>query len=155
MLPSVKCLYFEDFQPGDSFNVPARTITEADIVFFAGLSGDQNPIHTDEEFAKTTFHGTRIAHGLLILSVVSGLTTRLGFTEKSILAFIGIKWKFISPVKIGDTISARIKISNKKEVDEKSGLVIYELEVFNQRQEVVQKGEWTILVAKTPPTKGV
>lgn len=148
MIPSVKFLYFEDFQVGDSFNVPARTITEADIVLFAGVSGDQNPIHTDEEFAKTTPYGTRIAHGLLILSVISGLTNRVGFTEKSVLAFVGLKWKFLLPVKIGDTVWAQIRISNKKEVDEKSGLIVYELEVFNQRKEIAQKGEWTILLAR-------
>ncbi len=83
----------------------ARTITEADIVMFASLSGDWNPIHTDAEFAKKTIFGQRIAHGLLTLSVVAGLLVRLGLTERTIVAFYGIdKLRFTKPVFIGDTI---------------------------------------------------
>lgn len=142
------CLYFEDLTVGEVRTTTGRTITETDIVQFAGVSGDYNPIHTDEQYAKSTPFGGRIAHGLLVLSVTSGLVNRLGFTEGSVIAFIGLKWRYVKVVKIGDTLFARIKTQKKKDADEKSGIVIFGIEVLNQREEIVQKGEWTILVAK-------
>lgn len=142
------CLFFEDLTVGEVRSTLGRTVTEADIVQFAGSTGDFNPIHTDEHYAKTTPFKGRIAHGLLVLSFAAGLINRLGFVEGSVIAFIGLKWKFVKEVKIGDTIWARIKALRKKDADEKSGLIIYDVEVLNHREEIVQKGEWTILMAK-------
>ena len=90
-------LYFEEFNVGDTVTSAGRTITEADIVNFAALSGDWNAIHVDAEFAKNSMFGERIAHGLLGLSIASGLAVRLGFIEDTVIAFMGLDWKFRGP----------------------------------------------------------
>lgn len=146
-----KGLYFEEFILGDSITSAGRTVTEADIVAFAGLSGDWNAIHTDVEYCKETMFGERIAHGLLGLSIASGLATRLGFIEGTVIAFMGLDWKFRGPIKIGDTIRLRAEIAEKKPMSRLGGgLVTFNVEVLNQRDEVCQKGTWTMLVKLKP-----
>src|SRR5512139_2530917 len=103
-LASRRGLYFEEFNVGDVANTQGRTITEADIVNFAMLSGDWNTIHTDVEYAKQTMFGERIAHGMLGLSIATGLAVQLGFINETVIAFRSIEWKFSAPMKIGDTI---------------------------------------------------
>jgi len=138
---------FEEFQPGTEVVTQRRTITEADIVNFAGLSGDFNPIHTDAEFAKTTPFGERIAHGVLGLAVATGLGNQLGFLDGTALAFTGLEWKFKGPIKIGDTIRMTGKVKQTKAMRALGGgFVIFDVRVLNQRDEVVQQGEWTVLV---------
>jgi len=140
-------LYFEDFEIGTEFVSPARTITEADIGSFAGLSGDYNPLHTDEEYAKGTMFGGRIAHGLLVLSIASGLASRLGFLEGTVLAFLGLDWKFREPVKAGDTVHVRATIAAKKAMPRLGGgIVDIEVEVRSQTGAVAQKGTWRLLM---------
>jgi len=130
-------LYFEDFEVGMKVETAGRTITEADIVNFAGITGDWNPIHTDAEFAKNTIFGQRIAHGLLTLSIASGLLVRLGLTERTIVAFYGIdRLRFIKPVFIGDTIKAVSEVVGKEE-REKYGIVTFDVKVVKQTGEVV------------------
>ena len=107
-------LYFEEFIIGDQTESVGRTITEADVVNFAGLSGDYNLIHTDAEYSKGHLFGQRVAHGLLVLSIASGLAVRLGFMEDTILAFRGLEWKFAAPVFIGDTIRLRVTVEATK-----------------------------------------
>ncbi len=144
-------LYFEEFNIGDTITSAGRTITEADIIAFAGLSGDWNAIHTDAEFSKSTMFGERIAHGLLGLSIASGLATRLGFIDGTIIAFMGLEWKFRAVIKIGDTIHVRVQIAETKPVPRLGGgLVTFNVEVLNQRDEVCQKGSWTMLVKLKP-----
>jgi len=145
-------LYFEDFQIGQKIKTPARTITEADIVNFAGLSGDYMQIHTDEEFSKTTPYGRRIAHGLLIMAISSGLAARTGVLEGTVLAFREIEnWKFLKPVFIGDTIFVEMEVVNIKEMRRiGAGAVIIELRVINQENDVVMKGLWNTLVTVKP-----
>src|SRR5271163_5254554 len=95
--------YLEELSAGDTFLSPARTITETDVVAFAGLSGDFNPIHTDVEFAKDTPYGQRVVYGLLILSMMTGLLDRSGLFSGSAIAMLGIRdWQFLAPVFIGD-----------------------------------------------------
>jgi len=143
--------YFEEFEIGDTVESASRTITETDIVLFAGLSGDYNQLHTDAEFAKTTPFGERIAHGLLGLSVASGLAQRLGFIEGTAQAFRELSWKFRSPILIGDTIRARFKVREKKELRRVGGgMVMFDAAVLNQRDEVVQKGIWKVVIASAP-----
>src|SRR5690606_15566410 len=106
-------VFYEDFTIGDSYKTSARTITEADVVNFAGLSADYNSLHVDAEFAGQTPHGGRIAHGLLVLSVASGLCSRLPlmkFVEPSILGLKNLECRFLKPCKIGDTIHVRLSI---------------------------------------------
>lgn len=143
--------YFEEFEIGDAVETAARTITETDVVLFAGLSGDYNQLHTDAEFARGTLFGERIAHGLLGLSVVSGLASRLGFVEGTAQAFMALEWKFRRPIKIGDTIRARLEARQKKEMSRLGGgFVVFDVVVLNQRDEAVQKGAWTVLVKSAP-----
>jgi len=143
--------YFEEFEIGDEIETPARTITETDVVLFAGLSGDYNQIHTDAEFARETLYGERVAHGLLGPSVATGLASRMGFVEGTAQAFTALEWKFRGPIKIGDTIRVRAEVRRKKEMARLGGgFVVFDMAILNQRDETVQKGSWTILVRGTP-----
>jgi acyl dehydratase len=145
-------LYFDEFEVGQKFVTVARTITETDIVSFAGLSGDYNLIHTDAEFAKTTPFKQRVAHGLLVLSIISGLANRSGFIEGTVLAFREIKqWKFSRPVFIGDTVHAEIVVIETKAVPRLGGgAVDLEFKVKNQDGEITMKGLWNVLVQSKP-----
>ena len=144
-------LYFEEFNVDDTVTSAARTITEADIVSFAALSGDWNAIHVDAEYAKSGMFGERIAHGLLGLSVASGLAVQLGFIEGTVIAFMGIDWKFRGAIKIGDTIHVRAQIAEKKPMPRLGGgLVTFNVEVLNQRGETTQKGTWSMLLKMKP-----
>ena len=143
--------YFEEFAVGDEVISPGRTVTEADIVAFAALTGDYNPLHCDAEYAKGTIFGERIAHGLLGLSIASGLLDRLGFITGTVEAFMGLEWKFRGPIKIGDTIHAEARVARKKEMRRLGGgIVVFDVAVINQRGEVVQKGQWTVLIKSKP-----
>ena len=141
-------LFFEEFEIGHAFTTPARTITEADIVTFAGISGDYNLIHTDATYAKSTAFGQRVAHGLLSLSVVSGLAVRAGFMEGTVLAFREIsKWKFSLPVYIGDTIHADIEVIETKNLPRLGGGALnLKFRVKNQDGQTVMRGIWNLLV---------
>lgn len=138
---------FEDLEVGWRVRTAGRTVTEADIVLFAGLSGDYTPLHTDAEYARGTLFGERIAHGLLGLAIASGLAARLGFLEETVEAFTGLEWRFRAPIRIGDTIHAEIEVAQKRPApDGRSGFVVFNVQVRNQRGEIVQKGQWTLLV---------
>ena len=142
-------LYFEDLEPGFEYVTQSRTVTEADIVSFACLSGDFNPLHVDAEFARETVFGERIAHGLLGLSIASGLTSRTGMLEGTTVAFLGLQWRFKGAITIGDTITVRSRVASKRETSKPDrGLVTIASEVVNQRGEVVQEGEKTLLVKR-------
>jgi len=149
-------LYFEEFEEGLELETRGRTITEADIVNFAGLSGDYNPMHTNATFAAGTPFGKRVAHGLLGLSVASGLSYQMGFLEGTVLAFTGLEMKFREPVFIGDTIRVRVKVAKRREMKAAGGgFVTFDVRVLNQDDKITQKGEWTILVASKPEDTGV
>lgn len=145
-------MYFEEFEVGMSFTSPGRTITESDIVSFAGLSGDFTQIHTDMEFSKQTVMGERVAHGLLGLAIVSGLAVRTGVLEGTVLAFREIvDWKFVKPIFIGDTVHVYQEIIEVKPLPRLGGgAVNIELRLINQQDEVVMKGVWKVLVASSP-----
>jgi acyl dehydratase len=140
--------YFEEIEVGEEYLSPGRTVTEADIVIFAGLSGDYNVLHTDAEFMKSSIFGERIAHGLLGLAIQSGLLTR-AMRPYATLAFLGLRWKFKGPIKIGDTIKVRARAISKKETSKPDrGIVTLERQVINQKGEVVQEGETDLMVAR-------
>jgi acyl dehydratase len=142
-------LYFEDFEQDREYVTRSRTITEADVVAFAGLSGDFNPLHVDEEFAKTTIFGARIAHGLLGLSVASGLINQLGLGEGTVMAFLGLTWNFKGVIRIGDTITVRQLVADKRETSKKDrGILRMAITVINQHGEVVQDGEHVLMVKR-------
>ncbi len=141
--------YFEEFVLGERFISSARTITESDIVLFAGLSGDYNQIHTDKEFSETTPFGRRVAHGLLVTSIATGLIAQSGLLEGTVIAFREIKdWKFTKPTFIGDTIHVITEVIETKEIRRLGGgAVVILVEVKNQNDETVMRGKWTALMA--------
>ena len=141
-------MFFEEFEVGQEITSPGRTITEADVVTFAGVSGDSNSIHTDAEYAKDSAFGQRVAHGLLGISIVSGLAMRTGIMEGTVLAFREIKnWKFNLPVYIGDTIHVIMEVKEKKEMPRLGGgSILLSFDVRNQDGQTVMKGIWTVLV---------
>ena len=142
--------YFDEIEIGEEYESPGRTVTEADIVIFAGLSGDYNIVHTDAEHMKTSVFGERIAHGLLGLAIQSGLLTR-AMQPYATLASVSLKWKFRNPVKIGDTIRVRGKVVGKTESPAPDrGVITLARTVLNQRGEVVQEGETDLEVARRP-----
>jgi 3-hydroxybutyryl-CoA dehydratase len=147
-LETRKGLFFEEFVTGDTVSSAGRTVTEADIVGFAALTGDWNPIHSDADYAAQTFFGQRIAHGLLGLSIASGLAMRTGILDDTILAFREVRgWKFSQPILIGDTIRLEIKIGETRPVPPLGGgIVTLHGELVNQRGQIVQHGDWVILV---------
>ena len=143
-------LFLEDFKVGMTFETPGRTVTEADVVSFAALSGDYNPLHTDEEFAKKGRFGRRIAHGVLTLAILTGLWDRMGIIAGSVEAFYGIDGlKFTKPVFFGDTIHARTKVVDKQE-RETSGMVTLSNEVLNQRGETVLVCDAKLIIRSKP-----
>ena len=144
----VRGLYFEQYEIGMEITSQGRTITESDISAFAGLSGDYNQIHTDEVYASASAFGQRVAHGLLVTSIVSGLAVQTGFMEGTVIAFREIsQWKFSKPVFIGDTITVVIQVTNTKKMSRlNGGAVTFSLNVYNQNDAVVQRGEWVILL---------
>src|SRR5579885_2253418 len=133
----MKGLYWDEFKLGQVFESGARTITESDIIAFAALSGDWNPLHCDAEFAKTTRFGQRIAHGLLGLTVASGLGDREGVLEGTLIAFLGMEWSFKAPIFIGDTIRQRRTVIEKTESKQaERGVLKLKVEILNQKNEV-------------------
>lgn len=145
---STRGMYFEEFEIGTEVSSVGRTITEADVVNFAGISGDYTQLHTDAEFSKGTLFGKRVAHGVLVLSIATGLATRLGFIEGTALAFRELTWKFSQPVFFGDTIRVTARCIELKPMPRLGGgLVVFDVRVINQDDKVVQKGEWFMLVA--------
>ena len=143
-----KSLYFEEFEVGQSITSVGRTVTEADVVAFAALSGDWTRIHTDSVYAAQHPFGQRVAHGLLVVSIASGLVVRLGFIEETVLAFREIDtWKFSLPVFIGDTVYVRATVTETKSMPRLGGgQVKFKIEILNQNDKVVMKGIWSLLV---------
>ena len=141
-------LYFEEFSLGQVAVTGGRTVTEADIVNFAGVSGDFTRLHTDAEYARQGGFGQRVAHGLLGLAMASGLLAQLGLLAGTALAFRELTWKFSLPVYIGDTIHARATVRELKPVPRlKGGMVTFEVELLNQENRIVQSGRWFELIA--------
>jgi 3-hydroxybutyryl-CoA dehydratase len=133
-------LYFDDLEVGQQWESGGRTVTQADIVNFAGLSGDFNPIHMDHEFAKTTPFHQPIAHGLLVFAIASGLSVTSPLVRT--LAFLSIReWQFKGPIFIGDTIRVLTKVLEKEpRARGRRGTVTWHRQVVNQEDKVMQEG---------------
>lgn len=140
-------MYFEDFKEGMQLATPARTITSTDIVNFACLTGDFNEVHTNYEYAKTTPFGEVIAHGPMIYGIAGGLQYASGINDGTLLALLGIdKWRLKTPVKHGDTIRmVQTVLSTRRTSKPDRGVVTLKREILNQRDELVQEMEATIL----------
>jgi len=143
-------MFWEEWEIGAEFQTASRTITEADVVNFAGISGDYNPLHIDEEFCKQTQFGTRIAHGPLVYSIAAGLLFQLHLYDDTLIAFLGFdSLKFTLPVKIGDTVRVRVEVLEKRETSKPDrGVMKRLLQVLNHRDEVVQEGVQAFLLKK-------
>jgi acyl dehydratase len=144
--------HYEDFRPGQEFLSQGRTITETDVVTFAGWSWDTNPVHTDAESARHGRFGEPIAHGLLGLSVAMGLASRLGVFESCSIALLGIEgWRFRRPLVVGDTVRCRVDILDTRLTSAgDAGILRRRFTLLNQREEDVQDGEIPLLVSLRP-----
>jgi len=143
-------LYYEDMTVGASWVSPRRTISEADVSAFAGLSGDFNPLHVDEVFAEQGAFGRRIAHGALVLSVATGLRQQMPIFRGSLRALLELRsWRFMRPVFFGDTVTVVSTVESARETSKPDqGIVVQRIDVVNQDGETVQSGEMVSLVAK-------
>lgn len=144
--------YFEDFEVGEKYSTAARTMTEADIVNFAGISGDYNAVHTDEEFNRSLELGGRFAHGVLTLAILTGLNDRTGVFEGTILAFLGMnKLSFKKYVRPGDTIHAEVEILSKRESKKPGrGIITSRFTGVNQDGELVMDSEMVVMMRRRP-----
>lgn len=129
------------FKPGDTASL-SKTISDADIRAFADVTGDHNPIHLDEEFAKQTRFGRRIAHGMLSASLISAVIANELPGQGSI--YLGQTLQFVAPVFPGDTVVARVTVTS---IREDKPIIKLETVCTNQRDEVVIKGEATVFVS--------
>ncbi len=145
---------FDEFKMGQRFETPGRTITEADIGTFAGLTGDYNPVHTDEVFAAETEFGGRIAHGPMGIGLAFGLASRLDLIDGTVIALLGVAWDFKAPVRPGDTVKAQIEVTGTRAVKHPDrGLLELAFILLDQRGTIVQTGSARLLMRRTPHPK--
>ena len=139
--------YFDDAVVGETCISPEYHVTEARVMAYADLTGDHTPVHTDEEYAKTTPFGTRVAHGLFGLSVADGLKTTSDMRFMPGMS-LGWEWSFVGPIKLNDTVRVRFSVGSKRESKSRPGwgILVLPSELINQRDEVVQKGEHRVMV---------
>ena len=145
-----EALHYEDVEVGFRFETAARTVTEADLVLFAGLSGDFNPLHSDAVFAEASIYGERIAQGVLTLALTTGLRQRTGLFDGTLMGLLEVRsWRFLKPVVIGDTIRAVNEVIELRETSRPdSGVMTQRVDVLNQRGETVQQGELVALLRR-------
>ncbi len=149
-------LYIEDCEIGKTYKTNGRTIDQSDISLFAGLVGDFSTIHTDEQYARTMPHGTRIAHGPLTSSCAIGLFAQVGLVDGTVIALLNFNFDMKSVVRGGDTIHALITIAEARVTSKKnSGVVKFAFDVRNQNDETVQLGSMTVLVKSRTAEQGV
>jgi acyl dehydratase len=144
-------LYLEDFEIDRTRRTRGRTVGEGDVSLFAGLVGDHNPLHVDEEFSRNSIFGGRVAHGPLVLSSVIGLMSQLNWIDGTALGLLSLSWDFKAPVKLGDTISAKVTPLDARPTRTPGrGVLKIGFEVLNQREETVQVGSITLLMQRRP-----
>jgi len=144
---------FGEFAVGQRFKTPGRTITEGDLMDFAGLTGDYNPVHTDEEFAKQTPFGTRIVHGPMSVGMAFGLASRLDLIDGTVVALLGVTWGFKAPVRPGDTLHAEIEVLNTRDVkDPALGFVEWSIAMVNQHGQATSSGTAQLLMRRDRPS---
>lgn len=145
-------LYFDDIEVGDVFESPARTITESDVVNFAGMTGDYTPLHVDHEYARNTPFRQPIAHGLLGLSLLAGLSSRC--PHMATAAFVSLRdWSFLKPIFFGDTVHVVTEVIEKRQHGRRRGGVIWHRQLVNQSGQVVQSGVFETLVDLAKPQR--
>lgn len=144
-------LFYEDLEVGQVFESVGRTVTDHDVMTFAGISGDFNQLHTDDEFAKNSHFGRRIAHGVLVLAIATGLTQRMGIFDGSALALLSLQWDFKGPVYINDTIHLKMTIDSLRLASKGDrGIVGRRYDMINQKDEIVQTGTINVMIRTKP-----
>lgn len=147
-------LLYEDLHVGLSFRSPGRTITDADVIGFAGLTGDFSEVHTSDVYAEASQFGRRIAHGLLGLAYAHGLMwPRTEQLRHTAIAFLGIKdWRFVAPIFLGDTILVNYAVAEMRDSRSKpdQAIVTFDVEVVDQDGRVCQTGQKVELLSKVP-----
>lgn len=141
--------YFEDFETGETFTSSARTVTEADLVNYAGISGNYDPVHMDADMMADSEFGGRLVHGFLILAVMEGQKVGTGIIEGSVKAFYGFDGaRFTNPVLVGDTIHTEITVLDLEDTDDDAGVVVFEEKAVNQDGDPVVVAETRTLFYK-------
>jgi acyl dehydratase len=141
--------YWDELEVGQEFWSSGRTVTDHDIAGFAGLSGDFNPLHMDDELGASSEFGERIPHGPLGILFALGGCDRIGLVEGVALAFLTLEWRFIAPMRVGDTIRIKVTVQQLKEVAARDrGILTLLMQLHNQRDEVVQEGEHTFMIRR-------
>jgi len=145
---------FGEFKIGQRFETPGRTITEADIAAFSGLTGDYNPVHTDEAFAAATDFGGRIAHGPMGIGIAFGLASRLDLIDGTVVALLGVTWDFKAPMRPGSTIRALINVVETRDVSRpEHGLLGLAITLVDQTDTTLQQGTARLLMRRQPHEK--
>lgn len=145
-------LFFEQYTVGQNFRTPGRTITEADIGAYAGLTGDYNPVHTDAVFAAASPFGTRIAHGPFGIGLAFGLASRLDLIDGTVIALLSVQWEFRAPVRAGDTLHATIEVTETRATKQPDrGVLGLSIEMINQDGTVTQAGSCKLLMRRQEP----
>lgn len=145
-------LYYEDLEIPSKFVSTGRTVTDADATMFCMISGDWNPLHCDDEYAKTTRFGRRVVGGIFGITLLTGMFTRWGVFELSAVAMLSIdRWEFKAPIFIGDTLHAEMTLTNKRLTSKGDfGIVDRDFSLVNQDGVVVQRGTSPMMIALRP-----
>lgn len=140
--------FLSEFNEGDVFTTLSKTVTETDVLLFAGISGDMNPIHTDEEYAKKLPFGGRIAHGLLGASIATGLWGRMGLVDGSTIAALNTSWEFVGAIKIGDTVHCEVSVDAIKRSNSRPdrGIITLGYKILNQEGALCQTGSMSSMM---------
>ena len=141
--------YYDEFEAGQRYETPRRTVIEADISQFAGLTADFNPLHMDEVFAAQSDFGGRITHGPMIVGMAFGLVSRIDLIDGTVLGLLDIGWSFKAPVRPGDTIGVVVRVTGKRMTRKPDrGVVELELDVINQHGDLVQAGKAKVMIRR-------
>jgi acyl dehydratase len=144
-------LHFEEFEEGRIFDCGEREVGDAEIVAFAELSGDRNPLHLDDEYARGTPFGGRVAHGALGIALATGLMAQAGLTAGTLVALLGIDWRFVAPIRPGDRLRLTLRVAARRELPGRDrGVVKFVAELVNQEGALVQSGEIIELIRRAP-----
>jgi acyl dehydratase len=142
-------LWYEDLEPGRAFRTGSRVVTEADIEAFAGVSGDRNPLHLDEAYARGSVFGRRVAHGVLGLSVATGLINASALTRGTLVAFLGLTWDFVGPLYPGTEVRVELEVRSRRETSRPGrGLVVLGATLLDADGATIQEGELRLLVRR-------